>query len=179
MSETKSSDAGSHKRVAGSPADGDYSLDLEQTALRFRAKAFCLTWVRGTLRPVSGLVTVAGDTVRGAGTADAGSVHTKLKPRDWHLRTSHYLHSAKHPEVRFSVEHGRLGSPEAEAQLEARKGTVTFPITIDEMQAEGDVLRIKASGSFDRRPLGMLPPLAGVSRLIDLELDIVARRSRA
>jgi polyisoprenoid-binding protein YceI len=131
------------------------------------------------MRPVSGAVAVSGETFHGAGIADARTVNTKLKLRDWHLRHSHYLHAAKYPEIRFAVDHARVGAPEAEARLEARKGAVTFPITVDEMRVDGDVLRIKASGSFDRRPLGMLPPLAGVSRMVDLELDIVARRKSA
>jgi hypothetical protein len=40
-----------------------------------------------------------------------------------------------------------------------------------------DELRLKISGSFDRRGLGMLPRVAGVSRMVHLDLDLVATRS--
>ena len=39
---------------------------------------------------------------------------------------------------------------------------------------EGDV-RAHVTGSFDRVPLGMLPPLAGVSRRVELDFEVVAR----
>jgi polyisoprenoid-binding protein YceI len=156
---------------------GEYALDIHRTTLGFRAKAFCLKWVTGTLRPTSGKFKIEGDTIHGAGTADASSVDTKLRPRDWHLRTSHYLHTTKYPDVRLSVDPCPLDSRSVEARLEVRDGAVSVPVTIDEIHASGDELRLKVSGSFDRRGLGMLPRQAGVSRVVHLNLDIVATRT--
>jgi polyisoprenoid-binding protein YceI len=164
-------------RPASAPADGVYVLDARRSKLGFRAKAFCLKWVTGTLGPTSGEVIIEGGIVRGHGTADAAAVDTGIKPRDWHLRTSHYLHTAKYPAVRLRVERCDLDSRQAEARLEVRDGVVLIPITIDEVRTQGDELRLKISGSFDRRGLGMLPRLAGVSRMVHLDLDLVATRS--
>jgi polyisoprenoid-binding protein YceI len=133
--------------------------------------------VTGTLGPTSGEVIVEGGIVRGYGRADATAVDTGLKPRDWHLRTSHYLHTAKYPAVRLRVVRCDLDSRQADARLEVRDGVVSIPITIDEVRTQGDELWLKISGSFDRRALGMLPRLAGVSRMVHLDLDLVATRS--
>jgi polyisoprenoid-binding protein YceI len=167
---------GHHGRVVESPVDGEYVLDTDGTTLAFRAKAFCVKWVTGTLRPVTGTITVEGGAIRGQGTADTTQVDTRLKPRDWHLRTSYYLHVAKHPQVRLNVDLHRLDSETAEAHLVVRDETVSFPVTIDEMRTVGDKLHVKVSGSFDRRALGMLPPIAGVSRIVHLDMDILASR---
>ena len=164
-------------RAASAPADGVYVLDARRSRLGFRAKAFCLKWVTGTLGLRSGEVIVESGIVRGHGTADAAAVDTGLKPRDWHLRTSHYLHTAKYPAVRLRVERCHLDSRQADAQLEVRDGVASIPITIDEVRTLGDELRLNISGSFDRRGLGMLPRVAGVSRMVHLDLDLVATRS--
>jgi polyisoprenoid-binding protein YceI len=93
----RSTEASRFDRAAPTPADGVYVLDAGRSSLGFRAKAFCLKWVTGTLRPTSGQVIIDDGIARGHGTADAAAVDTRLKPRDWHLRTSHYLHTTKYP----------------------------------------------------------------------------------
>lgn len=104
--------------------------------------------------------------MRGHGSADAGSVDSRLRIRNWHLHTSHYLHARKHSEVRFRADHAKLAVRQADARLEVRDRAVSFPVTIDEIGASGGELHVKVSGRFDRRGLGMLAPPAGVSRLI-------------
>jgi polyisoprenoid-binding protein YceI len=183
MSSQVASEAGQRAEARRFPAAatalqaGEYVLDVHRTTLGFRAKAFCLKWVTGTLRPTSGGLRIEGDIFYGAGTADATSVDTKLRPRDWHLRTGHYLHATKYPDVRLSVDPCRLDSGTMEARLKVRDGAVSVAVTIDEIHASGDELRVKVSGSFDRRGLGMLPRQAGVSRVVHLHLDILATRT--
>jgi hypothetical protein len=72
-----------------------------------------------------------------------------------------------------------LSSRHVDAELEVRGQTVSFPLTVSELDARGDELFLKAWGVFDRRGLGMLPPIAGVSRSVDVELNIVAKRADA
>jgi polyisoprenoid-binding protein YceI len=166
-------------RAAGTmPTAGTYILDLTRSTLGFRAKAFCLKWVSGTLRPTSGEIVIDGGTVRGHGSADATAVDTKLRPRDWHLRTSHYLNTARHPEVRFRVERCDLAAREGEGVLDVRGRQVSIPLVIHEASVDGDELRMQVSGSFDRRGLGMLPRMAGVSRMVHLNLDLVATTTK-
>jgi polyisoprenoid-binding protein YceI len=54
----RSTEASRFGRVASAPADGVYVLDARRSRLGFRAKAFCLKWVTGTLGPTSGQVIV-------------------------------------------------------------------------------------------------------------------------
>jgi polyisoprenoid-binding protein YceI len=166
-------------RAAGLPDNAKFLLDPERTTLRFRAKAFLLRWVTGTVRLTSGAISIAHGSISGDGAADAASVSTGLGPRDWHLRTGHYLHSKRHQEVRLRVDGSDLSSRDVDAELEVRGQKVSFPLTISELDARGDELFLKAWGVFDRRGLGMLPPIAGVSRSVDVELNIVAKRADA
>jgi polyisoprenoid-binding protein YceI len=172
-------DTDGRRSAAAPPAarEGEYVVDVRRTTLGFRAKAFCLKWVTGNIRPTSGKLRIKGGAISGEGAADATSVDTKLRPRDWHLRTSHYLHTTKYPEIRFGVDSCRLDSGSGQARLEVRDRMVTVPVTIDEFHISGGELRLKVSGSFDRRSLGMLPRQAGVSRVVRLNLDIVATRT--
>ena len=156
--------------------DGEYVVDVERTRLGFRAKAFCLTWVNGTLKARSGLIRVQGGTISGRGSADAASVDTRLRVRNWHLRTGHYLHAKRHPEVQLRVDGTSITAAETSVTLTVREQDLRFPMRIDQVEAFDDELIVKLSGTFDRTGLGMLPRLMGVSRLIDLDLMIVSRR---
>jgi hypothetical protein len=62
--------------------------------------------------------------------------------------------------------------------LDVRDCQVSIPLVIDEASAAGDELRMHVSGSFDRRGLGMLPRMAGVSRMVHLNLDLVATATK-
>ena len=84
--------------------DGTYDVDPEVSQLRFRAKAFALAWVRGTMPVISGSVRIRDGRVSGAGEIAADKVTTGLAPRDWHLRSSHYLGTARHPRIAVSVD---------------------------------------------------------------------------
>jgi polyisoprenoid-binding protein YceI len=169
-------DAKPQDRSDVSVADGEYIVDVDRTRLTFRAKAFCLTWVSGTLRARSGQIRAQGGTISGRGTADAASVDTRLTIRNWHLRTKHYLHAKRHPEVQLGVEVATIAATEVFADLTVRERDVRFPIRIDHVEAAGDKLTVNLSGTFDRRGLGMLPRFMGVSRLVHLDLEIVAKR---
>jgi polyisoprenoid-binding protein YceI len=161
----------------GLALDVEYALDPERTSLGFRAKAWGLLWVSGTLRLRSGSVTIAEDRLQAHGVADATSVDTGLRPRDWHLRTGHYLHSGRHPAIELSAETDRHSSRQLQARLTVR-GTVTpVSLTVEDLTRDRDIVRIHARGAVDRRAFGMLPPVLGVSRIIELQLEIVGNRS--
>ena len=89
--------------IATTPPDGVYEVDPEGSRLLFRAKAFALAWVRGTIPVAGGTIRIADGRASGAGELTADRITTGLAPRDWHLRSSHYLHTAKHPRIRVSV----------------------------------------------------------------------------
>ncbi len=156
--------------------DGQYALDPELSTFSFRATAFLLLPVRGTLRARSGTVVAAAGKVQAEGSADAASIATGIKARDWHLRSAHYLHAAVHPEIRLVVPSVANGADSVVATLYARGRSVKVPLTLEsvEVSPEGE-LHGRLTGSFDRTPLGMFPRFAGVSRRIALTFDVVAQ----
>jgi hypothetical protein len=50
------------------------------------------------------------------------------------------------------------------------------PLTVDAVELDEEALRVTGHLLLDRRPLPMLPPIAGVSRLVEIELELLARR---
>src|SRR3954452_15344156 len=93
------------------PAEATYEVDTDASELRFRARAFTRFWVRGTMPVAEGSVRFIDGRVTGDGQIAADRLSTGLAPRDWHLRSSHSLHTARHPRIRVSVGETAVGSP--------------------------------------------------------------------
>ena len=159
--------------------DGEYRLDPAQSVFSFGATAFLLLPVHGTLPARAGSALVADGKIEAEGSADAAGVSTGIKAREWHLRHKHYLHAAAHPEVRLVIPPVALDADTVTATLYARGRSVDVPLTVEslEISPEG-TLRARLTGSFDRTPLRMLHRLGGVSRRIQLNFDVVARKER-
>jgi|GEM_PF-1386774 len=157
-----------------------FTVDAEHSRFTFRAKAFCLSRVTGTLRLQEGRIELSDGIASAEGVALAGSVSTGIAARDWHLRHAHYLHAAAHPQLRLTIPPTPMTARSTVATLTARDRTVEIPLMLAELTIgpAGD-LRAHLSGRFDRSPLGMLPPVAGVSRIVEVDLDVVARPDRA
>ena len=157
------------------PVRGTYAIDTDASQFRFRAKAFTRFWVRGTMPITEGSVRFTDGRVSGDGQIAADRLSTGLAPRDWHLRSSHYLHTARHPWIRVSVAETPVGGP-FECTVVVRGTSCTVPLTVDAVDLDEEVLRVTGHLLLDRRPLPMLPPIAGVSRLVEIELELLARR---
>src|SRR5438132_8262823 len=99
---------------------GSYVADPTRSGLSFQAKAFGLVWVHGYLPAVGGIVNLAEGRLAGTGAVAAHRVSTGLRARDWHLRTSHYLHTARHPDIAMSVQGADMASGHAEFQVVVR-----------------------------------------------------------
>jgi polyisoprenoid-binding protein YceI len=154
--------------------DGTYDIDPEVSQLRFRAKAFALAWVRGTMPVISGSVRIRDGRVSGSGEIAADKVTTGLAPRDWHLRSSHYLGTARHPRIAVSVDGTGLNAGQFPCTVVVRDTPATVPLHVREVQMQDGMLRIECLLVLDRTPFPMLPPLAGVSRRVHVELTLVA-----
>jgi polyisoprenoid-binding protein YceI len=157
------------------PVRGTYAIDTDASQFRFRAKAFTRFWVRGTMPIAEGSVRFTDGRVSGDGQIAADRLSTGLAPRDWHLRSSHYLHTARHPWIRVSVAETPVGGP-FECTVVVRGTSCTVPLTVDAVELDEEVLQVTGHLLLDRRPLPMLPPIAGVSRLVEIELELLARR---
>lgn len=160
---------------ASTPARGIYAIDPDASQFRFRAKAFTRFWVRGTMPIAEGSLRLSDGRVSGEGQIAADRLSTGLAPRDWHLRSSHYLHAARHPRIRVAVTSTPVGGPFT-CTVVVRGVSCTVPLTVDAVELDEEVLRVVAHLVLDRRPLPMLPPVAGVSRLVAIEMELLARR---
>lgn len=153
---------------------GRFIADPSQSELRFRAKAFGLMWVTGRLPVVGGTVKIAGGRLSGEGTVSAAKVDTGLAPRDWHLRTSHYLSAKKYPTISMSIENASFPADVVELQIVVRGYPSVVELHVDNTLINDATLRLQAHGTIDRSPLGMLGPWAGVSRLVHVALTVIA-----
>ena len=154
--------------------DGHYTVAAERCIVRFRAKAFGLLWVRGQLPVAAGTFEVRADRVHGAGELAADAIDTGLGPRDWHLRSSHYLRTADHPRIRVRTDAGTLNAPQLTCNVTVRGVEPPVALAVEGVEHEGASVRITLRTALDRSPYPMLPPLAGVSRVVHLEVDLVA-----
>jgi polyisoprenoid-binding protein YceI len=160
------------------PTNGRYEADPARSRLAFKAKAFGLVWVRGDIPAISGSFEIENGILRGEGLLAANRIDTGLSPRDWHLRSSHYLGISRHPTIRMSVEDAKISSGTAvcEVVVKGVASTVNFDlVTIEDREG---TLHLTARSTVDRTVYPMLPPLAGVSRLVHVELTVAATPQR-
>jgi len=85
---------------------GSWTLDAARSQVRLATKSMWGTVpVRGVFGKVSGSGTVTGaGEVTGTLTVAAGSIDTKIKKRDDHLRSADFFDAANYPDITFSVE---------------------------------------------------------------------------
>src|SRR3954454_15258732 len=148
------------------PVHGTYAIDPDASQFRFRAKDFTRFWVRGTMPIAEGWVKFTDGRVSGNGQIAADRLSTALAPRDWHLRSSHYLHTARHPRIRVSMARTPVAGP-FECTVVVRGTPSTVPLEVRAADIDGGTLRFEGHLLLDRRPFPMLPRIAGVSRLVD------------
>ena len=85
---------------------GSWTLDAARSEIGLKSKSvWGLVTVKGVFREVtgSGTVSAAGD-VAGTVTVAAGSIDTKMKKRDEHLRSADFFDVANNPDISFAAE---------------------------------------------------------------------------
>ena len=84
---------------------GSWTLDGSRTEIGLKSKSvWGLVSVKGVFREVSGNGTVSADGgVAGALTVAAGSIDTKMKKRDEHLRSADFFDVDSHPHITFTA----------------------------------------------------------------------------
>lgn len=174
MSDVQPTDT-NQRQAAQTVRDGNYSVDPEKSGITFRAKAFGLLWVHGSIPAAEGAIRIVDGQLSAAGELAADEVSTRLTPRDWHLRTSHYLHTRAHPRISVSVDSAPIGSTEAECTVVVRGTPSVVPLTVTSIEAVDGALRIEATAIVDRKPFPMLGSWAGVSRRIHIGVSVVTR----
>jgi polyisoprenoid-binding protein YceI len=144
---SESMTTGVTSQLADGTAAGSWVLDPAGSRAEFRIKHFwgAIT-VRGTLERMTGEATVSPDgTVTGRISFDAGSLSTKNKQRDKHLRSADFFHADKHPHAVLTVASARVAGPaelECQGTFEAAGHVrpVTFTAHIEEATAQAAIL---------------------------------------
>lgn len=85
-------------------------------------------WVRGRIPVREGSITVSGGRITGTGLLAADRIDTALGPRDWHLRSAHYLHTDKHPTIEVVIDGADLSSGSVPCEVTVRGGHGTRPV---------------------------------------------------
>jgi len=156
-------------------ASGTYLVDVAQSAVTFRAKAFGVMWVRGHFPVRYGSMEIGGGLLTGDGVLAADGIDTGLGPRDWHLRTSHYLHAREHPTIRVAVDGADLSAESIQCEVMVRGTAAPVQVQLRSVQTDGETIVLIADAELDRTVFPMLGPWAGVSRFVHLGITIVAR----
>ncbi|MFC9556236.1 YceI family protein [Rhodococcus sp. NPDC056960] len=169
--------ASSDPASAAIPA-GTYAVDTERSMVTFRAKAFGLMWVRGRIPVREGSITISEGRITGTGLLAADRIDTALGPRDWHLRSAHYLHTDKHPTIRVAIDGAYLSSQSVPCEVTVRETTAPTQLRLRSIEAV-DTLHITAETTVDRTVYPMLGPWVGVSRRANLLITLVARPTRS
>lgn len=131
--------------------------DSARSQLSFRARAFGLIWVHGHMPAVGGTIHVSEGRLRGTSDVAASRISTGLRARDWHQRTRHYLHAARHPDIQLAAD-ADIASGHADFRVIARGKPASIGLELDSARVGDGILRLQAHGTIDRSPFGMLPP---------------------
>lgn len=169
----------SSTRPAATPAPGTYRLDPDRSTVRLDAKGMLgLVPVHGTMRLVSGEVTIAGDPERSSVRAalDAGSYSSGNAKRDQDVTSANLIDAKAYPEMTFSGQGAR-----AQGSRWVVPGTVTAhgvpvptELTIDDVRTEDGTARFHATATLDRTQFGVTKMKGMVGRTVKVIIDATA-----
>ncbi|MFE0207111.1 YceI family protein [Streptomyces sp. NPDC058985] len=163
------------------PAAGAYEIDQAASTVRFDTRAmFGLLPVRGTFAIGHGCITVADPAEESSVhvAVEAGSFESGNRQRDEHVRSSHYLDVARHPEFVFRSQ--RLERSVAEAILygELTVCGVTQPIAValGTVTCEGKRMTASGTATIDRYAFSITKAKGMTGRRLKITLEVVAHR---
>ena len=169
----------SSTRPATIPAPGTFRLDSDRATIRVDGKGMLgLMPVHGTMRLVSGEVTIADDPGRSSVRAviDAASYSSGNSKRDKDVTSSNLLDAQAYPEITFTGEAARAqgGGWVVPGTVTAHGVSVPTELTIDEVRTEDGAIRFHAVATLDRTQFGVTKMKGMVARTVNVIIDTVA-----
>jgi polyisoprenoid-binding protein YceI len=146
-------------------AGGTWRLDPARSSVEFHVRHFYgLMTVKGHFDDYQGTLNLQTDPAIEL-TVEAGSLDTKQKKRDKHLRSEDFFHVAEHPQVRFASETATVEGDQltATGQLHAAGRNIPVQVT-GTIRPVDDEFEIEASALADQRELGMTWSPIGITR---------------
>ena len=161
---------------------GDWTLDPSRSEVRLRSKSMWgLAPVKGVFGQVagSGTISPAGD-VNGTITVAAGSVDTKNKKRDEHLRSADFFDAQNHPAITFGVDGITLSGDSARVTGTLTVRDRTRPLSFDATVSapDGAEVWLDAEVKVNRGDFGLTWNQMGMASM-DNTITIHAVFSRA
>ena len=139
---------------------GRWVLDPRASRVEFRVRHFWgAVTVRGWFERLEGEGSVGPDgKVAGQLVMDAGSLDTKNKQRDRHLRSADFFDAQNHPRVVVTVSRAELthgAQLAAEGELEAAGVREPLSFTAEVVDTSPDAVTLQAELTVDRSRFGM------------------------
>jgi polyisoprenoid-binding protein YceI len=144
--------------------EGVWRLDPDRSSVEFHVPNFWgLMTVKGRFGGFDGRLDLSAEPAIEL-TIDAGSLETKNRRRDKHLRSAEFFDVESHPQVRFESDSATLAGEKLRVRGPLRAAGEHVPLEIDATLHEVDgQLEIDASAVTDQRELGMtFSPLGSV-----------------
>ncbi|MBW8801784.1 MAG: YceI family protein [Streptomyces sp.] len=158
-------------RLTDGSLAGQWRLETARSTVGLRSKSMWgLAPVKGSFRELSGegTVTPAGEAT-GALTVRAGSIDTKNRKRDEHLRSADFFDSANHPDIVFTAHHVTLSGVNVTVHGTLRVRDTERPVTFDTaVTVTAGEIHLDAQVPVDRSDFGMTWNQLGMASMKNL-----------
>jgi polyisoprenoid-binding protein YceI len=165
-----------HLDTATALRPGEYQLDPQGSVVRFEARKFGLFTIRGTMRLISGTISIADPIEASAVQAvlAADTFHTPMKKRDEHVKGPRLLDVRRYPTIEFdSTQVARVGSAmEVRGMLTVHGTTRPAAVMIADVDCTRGGLRVLGTAAVDRREFGVTAMRGAASSTISLTIEV-------
>lgn len=146
-----------------SMAQGRWRIDPSRSSVEFRARTLWgLGTVNGRFERYDGTLDLARSPAIEL-TIDAGSLNTKNKLRDRHLRSADFFDAANHPQVRFVSDTATLEGDRLKVSGHLEAAGERLPLELDgRVRPVGDEYELEVRTPADHRQLGMSQGVLGM-----------------
>jgi polyisoprenoid-binding protein YceI len=149
---------------------GTWTVRSGRTTAAFEVRNFGLNRVRGTIGVRTGTVEVRdGEVTAVRAELDLGALDTRNPRRDADLRKPRLLDSGERPDLTFTATGVRRRDDGWEVTGELRLRGTSCPLTLTAATIDG--IRVRATGTLDRAPLGLRAPRPMIGRYVRIVVE--------